>query len=138
MATSASGPRPVSASELEAQQQARRAGTPFLLLRDGDGVQRIVTLDTSRSELWIGRAFSVDVQLGWDPEVSALHAQLERAVEEEWTLIDDGLSRNGSYVNGERVQGRRRLRDGDTLRFGHTLILYCSGPEETQATVVSG
>ncbi|MDP1850688.1 MAG: LuxR C-terminal-related transcriptional regulator, partial [Solirubrobacteraceae bacterium] len=36
----------------------------------------------------------------------------------------DGLSRNGSYVNGERVNGRRRLRDRDMLRFGRTVVLY--------------
>ena len=33
-----------------------------------------------------------------------MHAELER-VGEEWTLADDGLSRNGSFVNGERVVG---------------------------------
>ena len=42
----------------------------------------------------------------------------------EWTLADDGLSRNGSFVNGERVAGRRRLRDGDELLFGETMVLY--------------
>ena len=34
--------------------------------------------------------------------------------------MDDGLSRNGTFVNGERLSGRRRLTDGDTLRFGGT------------------
>ena len=42
----------------------------------------------------------------------------------ECTLVDDGLSRNGSFVNGERVSGRRRLRDGDMMRFGRTVMLY--------------
>ena len=47
--------------------------------------------------------------LGWDTEVSRLHAQVE-PVGSDWIVVDDGLSRNGTYVNGERVNGRRRLR----------------------------
>src|ERR1700733_1579508 len=39
-------------------------------------------------------------------------------------LIDDGLSRNGSFVNGARVVGRRRLRDKDRLVFGNTSLIY--------------
>ncbi len=42
----------------------------------------------------------------------------------EWVLVDEGLSRNGSFVNGERVEGRRLLDDGDELRFGRTLLRY--------------
>jgi DNA-binding NarL/FixJ family response regulator len=41
-----------------------------------------------------------------------------------WTLADDGLSRNGSFVNDERITGRRRLADGDELRFGNTIVLF--------------
>jgi DNA-binding CsgD family transcriptional regulator len=41
-----------------------------------------------------------------------------------WTLVDDGLSRNGSFVNGERLRGRRRLVDGDELRFGDTIVVF--------------
>ena len=61
--------------------------------------------------------------LAWDREVSRLHAQLER-VGAHWVLVDDGLSRNGSFVNGERVVGRRALRDGDRLVFGDTPVVY--------------
>jgi DNA-binding CsgD family transcriptional regulator len=39
-------------------------------------------------------------------------------------VVDDGLSRNGTFVDGERVAGRRRLRDRDLLRAGTTLILF--------------
>ena len=53
--------------------------------------------------------------------MSRTHAQLE-LVGDEWTLVDDGLSRNGSFVNGERVAGRRRLADGDVLLVGQTAL----------------
>jgi hypothetical protein len=75
------------------------------------------------SELWVGRSGSTDLRLDFDSEVSGLHAQID-VVRSECTLVDDGLSRNGSFVNGERVRGRRRLRDGDTLRFGRTGVLF--------------
>ena len=46
-----------------------------------------------------------------------MHAALERAGE-EWTVVDDGLSHNGTFVAGERVTARRRLRDGDVIAIG--------------------
>ena len=39
-------------------------------------------------------------------------------------VIDDGLSRNGTFVNGERISGRRRLRDGDIIRVGASTITF--------------
>ena len=52
-----------------------------------------------------------------------MHAALER-LGGEWTVVDDGLSRNGTYVNGERVTARRRLHDGDVVRVGGTAIAF--------------
>jgi pSer/pThr/pTyr-binding forkhead associated (FHA) protein len=128
------GPRATSAPELKAQIEAERSGRPFLVYRDGEDRQAIVRTAEGASELWIGRGGSADLRLGWDEEVSALHAQIE-VVRDECTLVDDGLSRNGSFVNEERVHGRRRLRDGDRLRFGRTVVVYrrpgASAPEAT-------
>lgn len=89
-----------------------------------------MTVAPGTTELWVGRGDSADLRLGWDEEVSGLHAQVE-VVRDECTLVDDGLSRNGSFVNEERVQGRRRLRDGDTLRFGRTAVLFRRPSEGT-------
>jgi pSer/pThr/pTyr-binding forkhead associated (FHA) protein len=132
------GSRPASAPELKAQIEAEREGRPFLVFRDGGDEQRIVAIEPGASELWVGRGASADVRLEWDEEVSGLHAQIE-VVRDECTLVDDGLSRNGSFVNEERVHGRRRLLDGDTLRFGRTAVLYRRPGEGTapEATVVA-
>jgi hypothetical protein len=123
-----------SAADLKAQIEAEREGRPFLVFRDDGGGQRIVAIEPGATELWVGRSDSTDVRLEWDEEVSALHAQIE-VVRDECTLLDDGLSRNGSFVNEERVHGRRHLRDGDTIRFGRTAVLYrrpgASVPEAT-------
>lgn len=126
-----------SAAELKAQIEAERGGRPFLVYRDGDGEQRIVVVAEGTTTLWVGRGESADLRLDWDEEVSALHAQIE-VVRDECTLLDDGLSRNGSFVGEERVDGRRRLRDGDTLRFGRTRALFRRpGESAPEATVVA-
>lgn len=101
---------------------AERRGAPFLAHRDGIGDLRIVPLD-ARERFAIGRIAGNDLVLDWDPQVSRSHAQLER-IGSDWALIDDGLSRNGSHVNGERIAGRRRLADGDVVRIGQTTVVY--------------
>jgi FHA domain len=111
-----------SAAELKEQLEAEREGEPFLVFRDGEGEQRIVALPAD-GRLTIGRAPETDVSLGWDHEVSRVHAELER-VGPDWAVADDGLSRNGTYVNGDRVTGRLRLRGGDVLRVGATSIAF--------------
>lgn len=109
--------------ELRARIEAEREGEPFLVFRDGEGAQRLVTLGRQRTRICIGRSPGNDIALAWDTEVSRLHAELER-LGDEWTVTDDGLSRNGSFLNGRRVTARSRLRDGDVLRVGRTTLAY--------------
>jgi pSer/pThr/pTyr-binding forkhead associated (FHA) protein len=127
----ARGPRAKSAQELKDQIVAERDGRPFLVYRDERDEQQIVRVEEETNELWIGRSPSAGLRLEGDPEVSALHAQLE-FVREDATLVDDGLSRNGSFVNGERIRGRRRLRDGDMVRVGKTVILFRAPADAVQ------
>ena len=115
------GPHAFSPSELAGQLAADRRERPYLLLRDGAGEQRLVALEGE--SVAVGRQPGVELVIDWDPEVSRVHAQLER-VGEEWTVVDDGLSRNGTFVNEVRVAGRRRLADRDVLRFGSTVVLF--------------
>ena len=112
-------------AELKDRNEAERGGMPFLVYRDETAQQRIVPLDPRAEELTIGRDPDSDVSLAWDEQVSRLHARLDQ-IGTQWTLIDDGLSRNGSFVNGERLHGRHRLADGDLLRFGATAIVFRS------------
>jgi hypothetical protein len=110
--------------DLDARRAAEKRGEPFLLMRDDSGAQRIVELDERSGSITVGRRLEADVPLAWDPEVSRLHAELEFKAG-EWTLCDDGYSQNGTYVNGLRIHGRRRLTDGDLVRIGQTTIAYC-------------
>jgi hypothetical protein len=119
-------------AELKARTEAERNGVPFLLYRDGEDRQRLFSFERDVVQASVGRRETADLVLDWDEQVSRLHAQFER-VEQDWTVVDDGLSRNGTFVNGERLSGRRRLSDGDNLRFGATTMIFRSPQVDEQA-----
>jgi pSer/pThr/pTyr-binding forkhead associated (FHA) protein len=124
-------------AELRERIEAERRGRPFLVFRDGDGAQRLHDL-TGTERISVGRGSGNELSLPWDTEVSRLHAELE-AIGGEWTVTDDGLSRNGTFVNGIRISGRTRLRDGDLLRVGQTSIAYRRPEaEDSMPTQVAG
>ena len=110
-----------SASELKAVIEAERAGVPFLVWRDAEGAQQILVL-TAAAGVAIGRSESNDVVLS-DREASRAHAELRR-VGVEWTIEEVGPSRNGTFVNEVRVTQRRRLSDGDVMRFGQARVEF--------------
>lgn len=123
--------------ELQARLDAERSGTPFLVLRDPVGAQQIIPLDPSDGAQSVGRDAAADVSLAWDGRVSRLHATLEPAAG-SWSISDDGLSRNGTYVNLSRVTGRRRLSGGDVIKIGDTELLFQDpGSGETGETALS-
>jgi pSer/pThr/pTyr-binding forkhead associated (FHA) protein len=125
------GPSP---ADVQARLAAARTQRAFLIFRDDRRQQRIVTLDSAR-ELTFGRSPGVDVVLEWDPMVSRVHALLE-CIGGTWMVSDDRLSSNGTFCNGERVRGRRRLSDGDTLRVGETAILFRAESGSSQNSTV--
>ena len=63
----------------------------------------------------VGRGQGVDVRLN-NPSVSRLHAEIVRRGPYIY-VVDLGLSRNGTRVNGRPV-ARRVLEDGDVVAFG--------------------
>lgn len=119
--------------ELKARLEAERRSDAFLVYRNAKGKQVIVPL--SGRQMTVGRRDDNDVALDWDKQVSRLHAQIER-IKGDWCLVDDGLSRNGSYVNSGRIVGKRRLTDGDRLCFGTTAMVYrAPAAERLESTV---
>jgi pSer/pThr/pTyr-binding forkhead associated (FHA) protein len=70
----------------------------------------------------IGRADDNVVVLDGDDYASAHHARIESGLDGTW-LIDLG-STNGTYVNAERVEGRRKLRSGDLVQVGDTELRF--------------
>ncbi|RFU42403.1 FHA domain-containing protein [Actinomadura logoneensis] len=63
----------------------------------------------------VGRGRGVDIRLD-DPSVSRLHAEIIRRGPYVY-VVDMGLSRNGTRVNGRPI-ARRVLEDGDVVSFG--------------------
>src|SRR3954447_498277 len=94
-----------SAAEVHALLKAERAGAPFVLFRDGEGHEVIRALGPEQQLLTIGRHSSCDIALPWDHRISRTHAVLER-LGSAWTLTDDGISRNGTFLNGTRLTSR--------------------------------
>src|SRR4051812_48733428 len=113
-------------AELRARLEAARSGVPFLVLDDVEGHLVLFELrGAAGTRLTIGRRATNDLAVPWDERASRVHAELE-SVGGDWVLIDDGLSSNGTWVNESRLVGRRRLRDGDVIRLGETLIAFCA------------
>ena len=72
--------------------------------------------------LTLGSDPANDLALTADPTLSRLHAVLER-YEAGW-CVRDLDSRNGTFVNGQRIWSERPLRPGDELRVGATRLVY--------------
>jgi DNA-binding SARP family transcriptional activator len=100
-------------------------GRASLVHRDGGGRLHVFPLDAQRARLTVGRDATADVWVSWDVRVSRRHARLECGPA-GWSVVDEGTSRNGSYVNDELVEGSRVLADGDELRVGDTVMTFRS------------
>ena len=122
MEASPVGIHQASPEEIRERIAAEREGVPFLVLRDESAKQRIVGLVPGTTTT-IGRSPECDVSLPWDQEVSRLHAELQM-IGDQWVLVDDGLSSNGTFLGDERIASRRRLADGDVFRVGATTIAF--------------
>ena len=85
----------------------------------------------------LGRASCADVVIDGDPLVSRVHATLER-VAGVWAIDDNGLSRNGTFVNGRRLSGRLQLHDRDEIRVGNTVLTFCAPAEEESVHTLIG
>lgn len=109
-----------------------------LYCTDASGHRRSWALAPEQQRVTVGRSTQADVSLADDAEVSRLHAALEW-IAPAWTIVDDGLSRNGTYVNGQRLAGRRRLHRGDKIRVGGTTLTFDElGTSADEVTMVSG
>jgi DNA-binding CsgD family transcriptional regulator len=96
--------------------------------------RELVALEVGR--LTLGTDAANDLVLPADPTLSRLHAVLER-YGAGW-CVRDLDSRNGTFVNGQRVWRERPLHPGDELRVGATRLVYRSeepsGGKATQAS----
>ncbi|MEO8548528.1 MAG: GGDEF domain-containing protein [Kofleriaceae bacterium] len=74
----------------------------------------------SKGHLTIGRSPHVELRLD-DDGISRNHARIRSETNRAW--IEDMESRNGTFVNGERIAGSVELRDGDKVQVGRGTVL---------------
>jgi pSer/pThr/pTyr-binding forkhead associated (FHA) protein len=70
----------------------------------------------------IGRADDNTLALPGDEFASGHHARIESQRDGVW-ILDLG-STNGTFVNGSRLDGRRKLREGDVVQIGDTELRF--------------
>jgi hypothetical protein len=72
--------------------------------------------------LTVGRGGQNDVAIDGDEFASARHVRFEPRRDGVW--VQDLGSTNGTYVNGVRIDGARRLAPGDVVRVGETDLRF--------------
>ncbi len=111
---------PQQASALLAQPLGREQGRLVVVessaLSEGD----VYTIDTTA--LTVGRSDENDLPLESDEFASGRHARFEPRRDGVW--IEDAGSTNGTFVNGIRLAGGRRLVPGDVVRIGETELRF--------------
>lgn len=84
-------------------------------------------------ELVIGREAPGEGLIADDVEISRQHARISRTPQDEWGVEDLG-SRNGTFVNGHRIEGHELLAAGDSIELGGTrLVVQVSSPATAPA-----
>ncbi|HWE81689.1 MAG TPA: FHA domain-containing protein [Gaiellaceae bacterium] len=111
---------PQQASALLAQPLARELGRLVVVesttLVEGD----VYSVDSNA--LTVGRGSDNDLPLEDDEYASSRHARFEPR--RDGVYVEDVGSTNGTYVNGIRMTGDRRLAPGDVIRIGETDLRF--------------
>ena len=99
----------------------------YLVALSGENIGQLFPLESGESI--VGRGGQANVKLP-DDGISRKHCRLLRRGPE--VIIEDLQSANGTYVNDERVEVARVLRDGDKIRLGATTILKFTYHDEVE------
>ena len=92
--------------------------------------RQLITLGGER--VTVGKSSTNLVSLDHDSTVSRVHAVLEN-LGYAWSIRDVG-SRNGTYLNGEKISAERVLRSGDELRVGKSRLVFWEVKESDETT----
>lgn len=96
--------------------------------REGKRVE--ARLPDSGGRARIGRASDCEIAID-DPKASKVHAvvSVESSPDGPKVFAEDGGSRNGTFVNGRKIDGRTLLGSGDRIRVGATeFVLFAGAP----------
>jgi diguanylate cyclase (GGDEF)-like protein len=104
--------------DVAVRPQADNRDRAYVIVLVGTSVGAMFKLP--RGEAAIGRSRRAEVRLT-DDGVSRFHAAIRH--DGDRLFIEDRGSRNGTFVNGKKVEGRTPLADGDKIQVGRTTIL---------------
>jgi diguanylate cyclase (GGDEF)-like protein len=91
----------------------------YLIVLAGSTVGEMFKLPNGEAVIGRGKTSAIEL---FDEGVSRAHARIMSQGEHVW--VEDLSSRNGTFVNGEKVEGGRiKLADGDKIQVGRTTIL---------------
>lgn len=107
-------------SQLAAEHPLPSGGR--LLVERSKGVPAGKVFDAGPVPVSVGRSADNTIALDGDEFASAHHARIESQRDGVW-ILDLG-STNGTFVNGEPVEGRRQLHDGDRVQIGDTELRF--------------
>lgn len=93
-----------------------KAGATLHVLAPESRRGETVPIDT---EVTIGRGGGCALVLGDDQYASTVHARVFRRGRD--LFVDDLESRNGTFVNGDRISSTTKLRKGDRIQIGQTV-----------------
>jgi pSer/pThr/pTyr-binding forkhead associated (FHA) protein len=75
----------------------------------------------SDAKVLIGRSDEANIRIGYDDFCSRRHALL--SWENNLFFVEDLKSTNGTFVNGNRIEGKAELHNGDVIGLGDTELL---------------
>ncbi len=118
-------PRPIATTPVPppraaavAKAPAEKAPAALMFLKGGEGEPTDFPIGDTAV---IGRSTSASVRLA-DREVSRKHSQIDKQGE-DYFLKDLGSS-NGTFLNGKRLFGPARLKDGDEVVIGTSKLEF--------------
>jgi pSer/pThr/pTyr-binding forkhead associated (FHA) protein len=100
--------------------KGRKADRRRLVLRLLEPANRRDETVAVVDEMTVGRAGGCTLVLADDSYVSQVHARMFQR--DTKTFVEDLGSKNGTFVNDERVNVPTRVRKGDRIRFGQTVV----------------
>jgi hypothetical protein len=110
-------PAPPPSAPARAHTREQQESVIIGTLTADDGTMHPLLEETST----IGRTPANTIVLG-DGSVSARHARVDRTA--EGFVIEDAGSRNGTYINSEKLSEKRLLADGDLVRLGKIILTF--------------
>jgi pSer/pThr/pTyr-binding forkhead associated (FHA) protein len=93
-----------------------------LVVERSKALESGTSFDAGPVPVTVGRSADNTIPLDGDEFASGHHARIESQRDGVW-ILDLG-STNGTFVNGERVDGRRQLHRGDVVQIGDTELRF--------------